>query len=124
MAGRSSRSTASHTSEPPTWRSLGISFAPSTGKSSGGKSKLSIHDIVITKRVDTASPKLFRACATGKHIPEATIILRKAGGKAKTYLVYTLKDVVVSSYQTTPADKSDTPVESISLNFTKVEIKS
>lgn len=102
---------------------LGISFAPSAGKSGSGKGNVSIHEIVITKPVDTASPKLFRACATGQHIREASIFVRKASAKAKAYLVYTLKDVVISSYQTAPADKSGTPEEHISLNFTKIEAR-
>ncbi|MGH2875808.1 MAG: Hcp family type VI secretion system effector [Solirubrobacteraceae bacterium] len=101
----------------PAFTVLGISST-----ASAGKSKASIHEIVITKRVDTASPKLVQACATGRHIPEVTIILRKAGGKAKVYLAYKLKNVTVSSYQTVPAGKSDTPEEHVSLNFTQIKV--
>lgn len=107
----------------PAFTVLGVSAAPSTGKSGAGTGKTSLHELVITKKVDTASPKLFRACANGQHFPVGTIILRKAGSNTKSYLKYTLRDVVITSYQTVPAGKSDTPEEQISLNFTKVEIK-
>ncbi|MGA7990142.1 MAG: type VI secretion system tube protein Hcp [Thermoanaerobaculia bacterium] len=68
-----------------------------------GAGKVSVHDINITKSTDKASPALMKFCATGKHIPSATLSVRKAGGTQQDYLVITLKDVFLSSYQTSGA---------------------
>ena len=39
---------------------------------------------------------LLRACATGEHIKEATITVRKAGKGQQEYLIVKMNDVVVS----------------------------
>jgi hypothetical protein len=102
----------------------GLNFATGAHGAGGGggagssAGKVSVHDISITKQVDKASPKLAQFCANGKHIPNVKIEMRKAG---KTYLTYTLTNVVISSYQT--GGHADQPSESLSLNFTKIEIK-
>jgi hypothetical protein len=85
----------------------------------GGAGKAAIHDITITKTVDKSSPTLFKFCANGKHIPKVSISLRKAG---RTYLTYKLTDVVISSYQTGGSGNTSQPTESLSLNFTKIEV--
>lgn len=66
---------------------------------------------VIVKEIDAASPKLYQACASGKHFPTALV---EAGGKQ-----YKLYDVVISSVQKSGGDR---PMETISLNFTKIEM--
>src|SRR6476661_8531492 len=69
--------------------SWGVSRAAAANAGSGaGVGKASFHDIVITHHVDKASPLLLKACATGEHIKEATITVRKAGSKAQQeYLI-------------------------------------
>jgi len=92
-----------------------------TGQSSGaGGGRKSVSDLRITKVVDKASAKLFQACATGQHIKQATLVVRKAGGKP--YLTIKLDNVLVSSYQQSNG-AGGKPTESISLNFTKIEYK-
>lgn len=90
------------------------------GSAGSGAGKVQVHDIQVSKRVDKSSPILMQACATGTHYKQATISVRKAGG-TQDYLVYTLSDVLVSSYQV--ADKGDQPTEQISLNFGKVSVE-
>jgi len=46
----------------------------------GGSGKVSVQDLSFTKYVDAASSALMGHCASGKHIPEATLVVRKAGG--------------------------------------------
>ena len=76
------------------------------------------------KRTDKASPKLFLACCTGEHIPSATLTVRKAGTTQQDYLVLTLSDIIVSSTQNGgSASSGDIPTETVSLNFTKIEIQ-
>jgi type VI secretion system secreted protein Hcp len=41
----------------------------------GGKGKVSIHDLSVTKNVDKASPALMQKCCDGEHLAEATLIL-------------------------------------------------
>ena len=87
----------------------------------GGAGKVSVHDLSITKEVDKASPKLSLACATGTHFKKVTITLRKAG---KTYLTYNLTDVLISSVQVSGSGGGQAvPLESISLNFTKIALQ-
>ncbi len=73
--------------------------------------------------VNKASPKLFLMCATGEHIKEAILTVRKSGTEAPVeYLKVKLTDVVVSSYQT-GGSGGDVPMESFSLNFSKIEFE-
>ncbi len=102
----------------------------------GGAGKVSVHDFVITKKTDAASPLLFLNCANGAHIKEASFVVRKAGGEQLEYLKIKLTDVLVSSYR--PASESELigllqpaaaaqkttdeiPLEHVSFNFAKVE---
>jgi type VI secretion system secreted protein Hcp len=88
--------------------------------SGGGTGKVSVHDISITKTFDKSSPKLMESCAKGTHIKEAKLTCRKAGGGQEPYFVVTMEDVLISSYSTSGASGGDRPMESLSLNFTKV----
>ncbi len=89
-----------------------------------GVGKVDMQDIQISKSLDKASPKLLLQCANGKHIPEAILVMRKATGTGgqKTYLKIVLNDLVISSYSITGAG-TDTPMESISLNFGKINVE-
>jgi len=66
---------------------------------------------VITKEVDKSSPKLAEAVAKGKVFK--TVEIGEANGS------YVLTDVIISSVQ--PSSGGDRPMESISLNYTKIE---
>ena len=65
----------------------------------GGAGKVSMQDFHFVTRVNKASPVLFLSCASGKHIKEAILTVRKAGKDQRDYLVFKFKDVLVSSYQ-------------------------
>lgn len=93
------------------------------GASSGSAARVDVSSIQVMKKTDKASPSLLKACATGKHIPKATITVRKAGSKSP-YLTIKLTNVLVSSYQLDSSGGGDAkPNESLSLNFTKIEYK-
>ena len=49
--------------------------------SGAGKGKAAFSDFNFTHRIDKASPVLLKACATGQHIKEATVTVRKAGSR-------------------------------------------
>src|SRR3954470_23693270 len=68
--------------------SWGVTHAAGANSGSGaGTGKASFQDFVITHHVDKASPVLLRACATGEHIKEATITMRKAGKGQQEFLI-------------------------------------
>ncbi len=89
----------------------------------GGAGKVNIDNLTLSKDMDKSSPNLMMACSTGKHYPEARLVVRKAGGSsAVEYLVITMKEVMVTSYQTDAVSTSDLLTEVISLNFATVEV--
>jgi len=62
-------------------------------------------------------------CSSGKHYPEATLSVRKAGGNSPVeYVVFKLREMMVSSYETEDEPSSDMLREMVSLNFAKVEV--
>ena len=89
----------------------------------GGAGKASFHDFNFTHHVDKASPVLMGACATGEHIKEATITVRKAGKGQQEYLVIKMTDVLVTSVSTTVSAEGDTAVEAVALAFAKVDLE-
>src|SRR5215475_15594824 len=66
----------------------------------GGAGKVSMQDFHFTMKVNTASPKLFLACATGEHFKKAIVHARKAGKTQQTFYTVTFSDCLVSSFQT------------------------
>jgi type VI secretion system secreted protein Hcp len=104
--------------------SFGATQSGSGGHVGGGSGagKVNMHDITVSKRTDTSSADLFLKCANGKHYDEATIIARKAGEKTLDFLKIKLTQVLVTSYQLGGSHGDDTPTESITLNFTKINM--
>lgn len=86
----------------------------------GGAGKVSFSTLRLTTPISKASPKLFEACATGKHFPTATLTLVDSEQRGQEFMKVTLSDVIISSYKTTGMS-GEAPVESFSLNFAKIE---
>ena len=87
----------------------------------GGAGKAQFQDFHFTSKVNKASPQLFIKCATGEHLKEGTLTLRKAGGAPIEFYKIRLADVLVSSYQSGGSAGGDVPADQFSLNFTKIE---
>jgi len=104
--------------------SFGASQSGSGGHVGGGSGagKVNMHDISVTKRTDKSSCDLFLKCANGKHYDQADIISRKAGEKPLEFLKIKLQQVFVSSYNLGGSHGDDTPTESITLNFVKINM--
>src|SRR5437867_1969523 len=93
------------------------------GGSGGGAGKVAMQDFHFVMKINKASPKLFLACATGEHIPEATLTCRKAGKEQQEFLKVKFSDLLISSYQTGGSAHGDVvPTDQISFNFTKIEV--
>ena len=102
--------------------SWGVSQTGTTGPRGGGAGKASFHDFTFTHHVDKASPALMRACATGEHIKDATITVRKAGKGQQEYLVITMTDVLVTSVSMSVSAEADSTAEGVTLTFAKVDL--
>jgi type VI secretion system secreted protein Hcp len=87
----------------------------------GGAGKPVFSDISFTKIIDKSSPLLFLQCAQGKHIPSATLYCRKAGERPTEFYVIKMTDVLISSFQTSGSSDA-LPTETLSLNYTKIEL--
>jgi type VI secretion system secreted protein Hcp len=98
--------------------SLSLGTSNPTAVTGNAASRARISDIVITKSVDKSSPSLQRACVNGTHFPKVTIELRKGG---KVYLTYTLKDVLVSSFDVSGHGNAN-PTETVSFSYAKLAI--
>jgi type VI secretion system secreted protein Hcp len=86
-----------------------------------GSGKVAMTDLQVSTLLSRASPQLLLACASGKHIKSAVLTGRKAGKGQQEYLSFSLSDVLVSGYQT-GASGDEVPVDSISLNFSRIEV--
>ena len=104
--------------------SWGVSQSGTAGHGGGGGAgKVSFHDFTFTHHVDKASPPVMKACATGQHISDATITVRKAGQGQQEYLIIKMKDILVTSVSTSVSAEEGTTIESVVLAFAKVDLE-
>jgi len=90
------------------------------GSTSREHSEPSLSEIVVTKRSDIASPKLFLDAVGGKLDTKVEIkFTTTTKGKVDTFLAYELENTGLSGYSLSSG--GDMPTESLSLNFTKVK---
>jgi len=83
-----------------------------------------VGEFTLTKFIDGATPTLNEYCCAGKGIPSAIISVgRNSGvedGIAMPLIVYTLSNVVISNVSVS-GGAGGKPVETLSLNFTKIK---
>jgi type VI secretion system secreted protein Hcp len=95
-------------------------FSSSGGAGAG---KVQVGPFHFAAHSSLASPKLFLACASGQHFQKAVLTAtRQAKGKAQDYLVWTLTDVLVTSFQTGADNPDALPVDGFDLDFGKIEV--
>ena len=100
---------------------FGVSRAVSSGAGGATResSAPSISEIVVSKYLDASSPKLYQDSLAGAFDRKVTIKMTSTTkNKVETFLTYELTDCGVSSYS--QSSGGDAPVESLSLNFTKI----
>ena len=88
-----------------------------TGQTTG---KVKFNEFTIKKTIDKASPLFFQAAAEGTHIKTVIVYLNRGGAQQQDYMTITLSDVLVSGYSLSSG--GDNPTESISFNYTKIEM--
>jgi type VI secretion system secreted protein Hcp len=102
----------------------GVSMVGSMNMGGGaGAGKPNFADLTFTHNVDKASPNLFKACATGKHLKEAKLTARKAGKTLQEFLIITMSEVVVTHVTPTGNVADAGMIESVSLQFGKVDME-
>ncbi len=94
----------------------GLNFAGS----GAAAAKTQFNPIVVNKAVDKTSPALFLACATGKHIKNATIFVRDEQASFD-YFKLVLTDVLVSSIIGSAEAGDNFATEKVTLSFSKIE---
>jgi type VI secretion system secreted protein Hcp len=87
----------------------------------GGAGKAHFQDLSLMHALDKASPVLMKACATGEHIKEATLVARKAGKGQQDYLIIKMKDVLITSVA--PSGSSEHPMESVAIQFASIDVE-
>jgi type VI secretion system secreted protein Hcp len=88
-----------------------------------GSGKVSVQDVQVTKYVDSASPKLLKACCNGTHFDAAKLTVRKAGGTSPVeYIKINMEKVFISSISTGGTGGQSRLTETVSLNFAKVNL--
>lgn len=87
-----------------------------------GAGKATFQDLTFVHNIDKATPALLRACATGKHLKDATITHRKAGKDQQEYLIVKMSDVIITGVS--HGGSSGQPYfENVSLAFAKVNLE-
>jgi len=97
--------------------------SPTDTTAGGGTSaRVNMGDMVIGKRMDKSSAKLWEACCKGTHIANISIEANRSGGDKIRYLEVKMENVVVSQVNTDAAGQNDdVPYETVSLKFAKIK---
>ena len=95
-----------------------------TGSGGAGSGKVQVGPFHFVAHSSIASPKLFLACASGQHFQKAVLsAARQVKGKAQDYLIWTLSEVLVTSFQTGGENQDALPTDAFDLDFGKIEVE-
>lgn len=89
----------------------------------GGAGKVSMRDLNITKYIDSSSNALYLHASNGKHIPSATLTVRKSGENPLEYYIIKLEKLMVVGVDTGGGLGDDRLTENVTLNFAKVSVE-
>ena len=89
----------------------------------GGEGKANFNDFNFTHHIDKASPVLMKACATGEHIKDATITVRKAGKGQQEFLIIKMADVIITGVAPSGAGDGAATAEHVAIQFAKVDLE-
>lgn len=89
-----------------------------------GAGRVEAHGITCTKKVDKASPKLFKAITTGEHFKDAILTALKAGGAKNVAFIKLEFDqlFLVDLNESGSNGDGDIPRESLNFQFGKVTV--
>src|SRR5512139_781965 len=78
-----------------TWGAVNPGSSSQGGAAGTGRATFS--DLSFVHRMDRASPNLWKACATGQHIGDATLTSAKQGKGPQDFLIIKMSDVLITS---------------------------
>jgi type VI secretion system secreted protein Hcp len=81
----------------------------------------SVSEIVVTKVTDVSTIQLLNEALQGEGKTVVIDFCKTDAGKLEVYMTYTLTNCMISGHSL--SSSGDRPHESLSLNFTKVELK-
>ena len=81
----------------------------------------SLSEVTVSKVMDDSSPYLFQESVIGESKPIQIHVTKTGAGQLESIVEYTLDAALVSSYSLSSG--GDQPSESLSLAFTKIEMK-
>jgi type VI secretion system secreted protein Hcp len=93
-----------------------------TAGGGGGAGKVAFSQAEFTKSYDASSPQLLQKVANGAHIESVQFSFRRGGNAGDGFLVYTLDDVVVSSYEQGGDTGTSPLLEHVGLTFSKITV--
>jgi type VI secretion system secreted protein Hcp len=104
--------------------SWGVSQSGSATSGTGqAQGKANFNAFSFTHHLDKASPVLMKACATGEHIKEATITVRKAGKGQQEFLIIKMNDVMITGIHMNNSGEAAATVEGVAMEFAKVDLE-
>lgn len=95
----------------------------SGGGGGGGVGAVNIQDLSFTKALDELSPTIVQALVTGRHLPDATLLVDADGlpGSQPTHR-YELEDLVFSSVSHGGSSGQQQLTENVTLHFDSFEL--
>ncbi|EXU76672.1 type VI secretion system tube protein Hcp [Erwinia papayae] len=92
--------------------------------SGGGAGKAKVNDLYFNHFIDNSSTTLLQYCLSGKHIPEATLTVRKAGDSSPVdFFKITLRELIITRVFPVGYRYMPMPVEKVGLAFSKVKME-
>lgn len=93
--------------------------------SAGDAAKVTINELNITKRVDSASTALMSAMRNNEPIKKGLLTVRKAGGTQMEYMKFTIQNGRVTHYDLRSGDVGGelAMIEHVSFSFQRVSVE-
>lgn len=80
-----------------------------------------VSEIVVTKTQNTATPAFFKEATIGEGVPCHIVYIQDGAGHGQKYLELSLDNAMIAHWSSHSG--GERPSESLSFNFTKIEVK-
>ena len=100
----------------------GRAISTITGSTKDRESSVpTISEVTVTKSMDESSPRIFQEVCSGRAQETKLHLVQTGPEQPETYMEYILTESLISGYSVNSG--GETPSESVSMNFTKMEMK-
>jgi type VI secretion system secreted protein Hcp len=101
--------------------SWGVTQAVAGGASGRGAGKAQFKHFEFLTRVSKASPALFLAAVSGRHLKDASLSVTRGAKAAVEWVKIKFSDVLITSYE--QAGDEEEPHELVAFDFRKIELQ-